>query len=47
MKTDIEIARSVEMRRITDVAESIGIPEEKIDQYGRYIAKVSRQLVDP
>ena len=46
MKTDIEIARSVEMRRITDVAESIGIPEEKIDQYGRYIAKVSRQLVD-
>ena len=46
MKTDIEIARSVEMRKITDVAESIGIPEEKIDQYGRYIAKVSRQLVD-
>ena len=46
MKTDIEIARSVEMRKITDIAESIGIPEEKIDQYGRYIAKVSRQLVD-
>ena len=46
MKTDIEIARSVEMRRITDIAESIGIPEEKIDQYGRYMAKVSRQLVD-
>ena len=46
MKTDIEIARSVEMRRITEIAESIGIPEEKIDQYGRYMAKVSRQLVD-
>ena len=33
MKTDIEIARSVQMRRITEIAESIGIPEEKIDQY--------------
>ena len=46
MKTDIEIARSVQMRKITEIAESIGIPEEKIDQYGRYMAKVSRQLVD-
>ena len=46
MKSDIEIARSVQMRRITEIAESIGIPEDKIDQYGRYMAKVSRQLVD-
>ncbi|MBO5980006.1 MAG: formate--tetrahydrofolate ligase, partial [Bacteroidales bacterium] len=46
MKTDIEIARSVQMRRITDIAESIGIPEDKIDQYGRYMAKVSRSLID-
>ena len=46
MKTDIEIARSVQMRRITEIAENLGIPEEKIDQYGRYMAKVSRQLVD-
>ena len=46
MKTDIEIARSIEMRRITEIAESIGIPEEKIDQYGRYMAKVSRSLID-
>ena len=46
MKTDIEIARSVKMRRITEIAESIGIPEEKIDLYGRYMAKVSRSLID-
>ena len=46
MKTDIEIARSIQMRRITEIAESIGIPEDKIDQYGRYMAKVSRQLID-
>ena len=46
MKTDIEIARSVKMRRITEIAESIGIPEEKVDQYGHYMAKVSRSLID-
>ena len=46
MKTDIEIARSVKMRRITEIADSIGIPEENVDQYGRYMAKVSRQLID-
>ena len=46
MKTDIEIARSVKMRRITEIAESIGIPEVKIELYGRYMAKVSRSLID-
>ena len=46
MKTDIEIARSVQMRRIIDIAESIGIPEDKVDQYGRYMAKVSRSLIN-
>ena len=46
MKTDIEIARSIKMRRITEIAESIGIPEEKVDQYGHYMAKVSRSLID-
>ena len=46
MKTDIEIARSVQMRRITDIAESIGIPEEKVAQYGHYMAKVPLSLID-
>ena len=46
MKTDIEIARSVKMRRITEIAENIGIPEEKVSQYGHYMAKVSRSLID-
>ena len=46
MKTDIEIARSVKMRRITQIAENIGIPEEKVSQYGHYMAKVSRSLID-
>ena len=46
MKTDIEIARSVKMRKITDVAESIGIPVEQIEQYGHYMAKVPATLID-
>ena len=46
MKTDIEIARSVQMRRITDIAEELGIPEEKVAQYGHYMAKVPLSLID-
>ena len=46
MKSDIEIARSVQMRRITDIAEDLGIPEEKVAQYGHYMAKVPLSLID-
>jgi formate--tetrahydrofolate ligase len=46
MKTDIEIARSVEMRRITEIAESIGIKGDDIAQYGHYMAKVPGSLID-
>lgn len=46
MKTDIEIARSVEMRRITEIAESIGISEENVEQYGHYMAKVPLSLIN-
>ena len=46
MKTDIEIARSVKMRKITDIAESVGINKEDIEQYGHYMAKVPATLID-
>ena len=46
MKSDIEIARSTEMKKITDVAAGIGIPEEKIEQYGHYMAKIPIELID-
>ena len=46
MKTDIEIARSVQMRRITDIAEDLGIPEDKVAQYGHFMAKVPLSLID-
>jgi formate--tetrahydrofolate ligase len=46
MKSDIEIARSVKMRRITEIAESIGIPQEEISQYGHFMAKVPLSLIN-
>ena len=46
MKPDIEIARNVKMRRIADVAAGIGIPEDSIEQYGKYMAKVPAGLID-
>ena len=47
MKSDIEIARSVKMRRITEIASDLGIPEESVEQYGHYMAKIPSSLIDP
>ena len=38
MKSDIEIARSIELKKIKQVAEGVGIPREEVENYGRYIA---------
>lgn len=46
MKTDIEIARSIELHKIKKVATEAGIPVEAIENYGRYIAKVPEYLID-
>lgn len=46
MKSDIEIARNVKMKEIVRVAESIGIPSDSIEQYGKYMAKVPYTLID-
>lgn len=46
MKSDIEIARSIELKKIKQVAESIDIPRDEVENYGRYIAKIPEQLID-
>lgn len=46
MKTDIEIARSIELKKIKRVAEDFGIPVSAIENYGRYIAKVPAHLIN-
>ena len=44
--SDIEIARSVKMKRITDITEKLDISEEYIEQYGKYKAKISIDFLD-
>ena len=39
-KTDIEIAQETTLRRINDIADSLGIPEDAVENYGRYKAKI-------
>lgn len=39
---DIEIARSVELDKIVDVAKSLGIDADDLELYGKYKAKVSK-----
>ena len=40
MMTDIEIAQSVQMKHISEIAKTAGIPEEYLEQYGNYKAKI-------
>lgn len=37
MKSDIEIARETDLRKIKEVATTLGIPREEVQNYGRYI----------
>jgi formate--tetrahydrofolate ligase len=44
--SDIEIAQQAKIQRITGVAAKLGIPEEYLEPYGHYKAKVSLDFVD-
>ena len=46
MKSDIEIARSIELTKIKQVAANFGMPLEYVTHYGRYMAKVSEEIID-
>ena len=43
--TDIEIAQSCEMKPIGEIAAAAGIPEEYLEYYGRYKAKLSLDVL--
>lgn len=45
-KSDIEIAQSVEMQPITEVAKTAGIDDKYLEQYGKYKAKVDLKLLN-
>ena len=44
--SDIEIAQKATMQRATELAKKLGIPDEAIEPYGHYKAKVSLEYVD-
>ena len=45
MLTDIQIAQAAEPKRITDVAQALGIGEDHLEAYGQYKAKVDYNLL--
>ena len=46
MKSDIEIARSVKLKDIREIAAKVGFPEEEVFNYGKHIAKIPYKLID-
>ncbi len=46
MKTDLEIAQEAVMEPIAKVAEKLGIPEDALELYGRYKAKISDEYLE-
>ena len=47
MRPDIEIARSHTLRPISQVAQKLGLGEENLEHYGRYMAKLRLPPADP
>ena len=41
---DIEIARNAKLEKISKIAEELGIPEEELEQYGKYKAKIMPEV---
>ncbi|MGZ5113100.1 MAG: formate--tetrahydrofolate ligase [Usitatibacter sp.] len=46
MLSDIEIAQKAKMNPIADIAKKLGIPEDAMEAYGRYKAKISLQYCE-
>ena len=44
--TDIEIARNTKLEDIRDIAKKVGIEEDELEQYGKYKAKISKEVYE-
>ncbi len=44
--TDIDIARKIELQPISQIASKLGLPEDCIEPYGRYKAKIPLKFID-
>lgn len=47
MKTDIQIANETNLQNIVEIAKKLNIPEDNVEQYGKYKAKISVDEVNP
>ena len=45
-KTDIEIARETKLEPIVNVAKKLDVPEDALEQYGKYKAKLSEEFLE-
>ena len=43
--TDVEIARNAELKDITEIAKELNLPEDAIETYGKYKAKINPNYV--
>ncbi|HEX6632713.1 MAG TPA: formate--tetrahydrofolate ligase [Usitatibacter sp.] len=46
MPSNVEIAQAAKLKPIGEIAKKLGIPDEAIEQYGRYKAKISLNYID-
>jgi formate--tetrahydrofolate ligase len=46
MKKDIEIAQEANIRPIAEIASKLGIPQDELEMYGRYKAKIPLHFID-
>ncbi len=47
MPTDIQIAQKVELRPVTEIAAQLNIPQDDLQLYGKYKAKIPLTYIDP
>ncbi|MDK2885580.1 MAG: formate--tetrahydrofolate ligase [Thermosipho sp. (in: thermotogales)] len=45
MKSDIEIAKEAKLKHISEIAKNIGIEDDFLEPYGKYIAKVDTKIL--
>ena len=44
--SDIEIAKNSKMKKINEITDKLGIPEEYVENYGKYKAKISIKYLE-
>ncbi|MEO7071143.1 MAG: formate--tetrahydrofolate ligase, partial [Nostocoides sp.] len=46
LPSDLEIARATTLLPITEVADAAGLPPDRIEPYGRHVAKIDLGAID-